>query len=202
MMAPMKPAALLLALVAGVACESSTRASHEPAPAAAVSAGDSLRVAPPPPRAPDSAAVPEALRGLVEAHNARRAAHCAPPLAWSTAVAAVAQRHADQLRAGGCNLIHSSGPYGENLFGASPAGGATAAAVVDSWYGEVARYSFARPGFSMETGHFTQVVWRGTTRLGCGVARCADSEVWVCNYDGPGNVEGQFPDNVRPAGCQ
>jgi uncharacterized protein YkwD len=197
----MKPTALLLALLA-VACESSTRATPEPAPMAAVSAGDSLRIAPPPPRAPDTAAVPEAMRGIVEAHNARRAAHCAPPLAWSTEVAAVAQRYADQLRAGGCNLNHSSGPYGENLFGASPAGGATTAAVVESWYGEVAQYNFARPGFGMDTGHFTQVVWRGTTRLGCGVARCADSEVWVCNYDGPGNVEGQFPDNVRPTGCR
>lgn len=194
------PPALALALFA---CESSsTRALPEPPPAAAVSAGDSLPVAPPPPPPAVSAAFPDALRGLVEAHNARRAAHCAPPLAWSPELAAVAQRHADRLGAGGCNLVHSSGPYGENLYGASPAGGPTPADVVGSWYEEAARYSFARPGFSMETGHFTQAVWRATQRVGCGLARCADGEVWVCSYDPPGNVEGQYRENVLPTGCR
>ena len=198
----MKPAAPLLAFVLLAACESSTRAAPEAPPMAAVSTGDSLRVAPPPSPPAVTPGVPEAMRGVVEAHNARRAAHCAPPLVWSPEVAAVAQRHADQLRGGGCNLTHSSGPYGENLYGASPAGGATPAAVVDSWYGEVAQYNFARPGFGMDTGHFTQVVWRATSRVGCGVARCADSEVWVCNYEGPGNVEGQYRENVLPVGCR
>jgi len=178
----MKPAALFLVMVASAACVSPPRTAS--------------------PAVPDGANVPEALRGIVEAHNTRRAAHCAPPLAWSPEVAAVAQRYADQLRAGGCAPTHSSGPYGENLFAASPVGSATAAAAVAGWYDEVARYDFARPGFGMDTGHFTQVVWRGSTRIGCGVARCADAEVWVCNYDGPGNVEGQFPTNVLPTRCR
>jgi hypothetical protein len=36
------------------------------------------------------------------------------------------------------------------------------------WYGEIAKYDFRRGGFSMDTGHFTQVVWRSTTTIGCG----------------------------------
>ena len=196
-------------LVLALGCRSSAGPAPESPSAAAVSVGDSPGTspgdspsAPPVAQAAVGTAVPDAMRGIVEAHNARRAAHCAPPLAWSPEVAAVAQRYADQLREGGCNLAHSSGPYGENLYGASPAGGTSAAAVVDAWYSEVAQYNPARPGFSMQTGHYTQVVWRGTARVGCGVARCADAEVWVCNYDPPGNVQGSYPENVAPTGCR
>lgn len=38
-------------------------------------------------------------------------------------------------------------------------------------------------------GHYTQVVWRDSERLGCGVGDCTGGgEIWVCNYDPPGNV--------------
>ena len=57
-------------------------------------------------------------------------------------------------------------------------------------------------GFSMKTGHFTQVVWRGTTAVGCGRSQCNGLDVWICQYDPPGNVEGQYRDNVRPTGCR
>jgi hypothetical protein len=54
----------------------------------------------------------------------------------------------------------------------------------------------------MQTGHFTQLVWVGTQRLGCGVAQCADMDVWVCRYDPPGNVQGRYQDNVLPTSCR
>jgi hypothetical protein len=70
------------------------------------------------------------------------------------------------------------------------------------WYGEVQQYAFPDGGFSMETGHFTQVVWRQTTQLGCGVSTCRGMDIWVCEYDPPGNVQGQYRQNVLPASCQ
>jgi hypothetical protein len=51
-------------------------------------------------------------------------------------------------------------------------------------------------------GHYTQIVWKTTTRLGCGVALCDQNspfmgfpkwEFWVCNYAPPGNYNGQRP---------
>jgi hypothetical protein len=42
-------------------------------------------------------------------------------------------------------------------------------------------------------GHYTQVVWSGTRELGCGVARSPSREIWVCNYNPPGNYIGQRP---------
>jgi len=55
----------------------------------------------------------------------------------------------------------------------------------------------------MKTGHFTQVVWKGTTSIGVGVATVPDpkygsSTVVVVNYSPPGNCQGQFPQNVLP----
>lgn len=189
-----------LAALALVGCDPAPRvASVTPA---AVTTGASRDTSSNAPESAQGDEVPAALRGIVEAHNRHRAAHCAPPLAWSSELAATAQRHAERLRSGGCNLVHSQGPYGENLFGASPAGQATPDVVVDDWYNEVTAYDMRHPGFGMRTGHFTQVVWKDTTRVGCAVARCQDSDVWVCNYDPPGNIADQFARNVSPTGCR
>jgi uncharacterized protein YkwD len=130
-----------------------------------------------------------------------RAQHCAPPLTWSPKVAASAQAWADHLRGRGCALEHSGGRYGENL-AAGTAGLLTPAAVTGMWYDESKRYSFAHGGFSMSTGHFTQLVWRDTRAVGCGVASCGGMDVWVCQYDPPGNVEGQYRENVLAKGCR
>ncbi len=139
-------------------------------------------------------------QGFVEAHNRVRAKHCASPLRWSKKLAASAQSWADGLAKRGCAMQHSGGKYGENL-AAGTRGMLDAAAAVAMWYGEAKSYSFRRGGFSMKTGHFTQVVWRGTKELGCGRASCGGMDVFVCQYDPPGNVEGQYRDNVQAPGC-
>jgi len=66
------------------------------------------------------------------------------------------------------------------------------------WYEEVGNYDFASPGFTMGTGHFTQVVWRNTSQVGCGRAACNGMVFWVCRYSPAGNFTGQFPENVQP----
>jgi hypothetical protein len=77
-----------------------------------------------------------------------------------------------------------------------------AGAVVAMWYDEVKQYSFRAASVSMKTGHFTQVVWRATTQVGCGRSQCNGLDVWICQYDPPGNVQGQFRENVLPTGCR
>ena len=42
-------------------------------------------------------------------------------------------------------------------------------------------------------GHYTQVVWKNTKLVGCGIASCGNSEIWVCNYSPPGNYVGERP---------
>ena len=47
------------------------------------------------------------------------------------------------------------------------------------------------------TGHFTQVVWKGTSEVGFGKAKDAKGLVIVvASYRPPGNIAGQFKNNV------
>jgi hypothetical protein len=98
--------------------------------------------------------------------------------------------------------VHSDTPFGENL-AAGTRGGFTPEDFVNLWYREVQSYRFKRGKFSMTTGHFTQLVWRSTKRVGCALSACKNGlDVLVCNYDPPGNVEGEFTDNVLPTSCK
>ncbi|MBC7974192.1 MAG: hypothetical protein H7138_04350, partial [Myxococcales bacterium] len=137
---------------------------------------------------------------FLTAHNAARAKHCAAPLIWSPKLAQIAQQWANALRDKGCQFGHSGGSTGENL-AAGTSGTLDPEAVVKMWYDEVSLYKFPNGGFSMKTGHFTQVVWRGTTQVGCGRSQCNGMDIWVCEYDPPGNWEGQYRENVKPTGC-
>ena len=138
---------------------------------------------------------------LVDAHNRYRAKHCAKPLTWSPKLAQVAQQWANALRDKGCAFGHSGGDLGENL-AAGTSGTLDADEVVRMWYDEVAHYRFPNGGFSAQTGHFTQVVWRGTARVGCGRSQCKGMDIWVCEYDPAGNWEGQYRENVLPTSCR
>ncbi|MBK9266614.1 MAG: Fis family transcriptional regulator [Polyangiaceae bacterium] len=143
---------------------------------------------------------PAVMNGMTAAHNEARAnanpapAKPMPPLTWSADLAAVAQAYAEK-----CIWEHSSNNYGENLYATS--GGDTPQDVVNAWVSEVQYYDYASDSCSDVCGHYTQVVWAETLRLGCGMAKCPDNapwgngpwEMWVCNYDPPGNWVGQKP---------
>ncbi|MDC0668454.1 CAP domain-containing protein [Nannocystis radixulma] len=141
---------------------------------------------------------PGPLRGITAAHNSVRAALGIPGLTWSPSVAQFAQQWADKLKAQGCIMQHrpfqgaDAQKYGENIFsswGYEP----TAQDVVNDWVSEEADYDYETNTCSGVCGHYTQVVWRNSKRLGCGMAVCDDKQVWVCNYDPAGNIWGEWP---------
>ncbi|XP_010531558.1 PREDICTED: pathogenesis-related protein 1 [Tarenaya hassleriana] len=125
-------------------------------------------------------------------HNIARAKVRVKPLKWDDGLASVAQDYANQ-RAGDCALVHSTGPYGENL--AFGSGDLTAAQAVAMWVGEKSSYDYySNSCRGPACGHYTQVVWRDTARLGCGKVKCeSGSTIIVCNYDPPGNYIGTKP---------
>lgn len=131
---------------------------------------------------------------ILNAHNTKRALHKdTSALSWSDKLASYAQDYADKYDCSG-TLTHSGGPYGENL-----ALGYDAAGSVNAWYGEIKDYNWNNPTFSSSTGHFTQVVWKSSTEVGCGIKKCGNS--WgsyvICSYNPAGNFLGKFDQNVE-----
>lgn len=126
--------------------------------------------------------------------NAARASLGLPPLAWDERVASYARWYA-QSRRGDCALVHSSGPYGENLFWGSGTGWAPAQAVA-AWVSERPRYDYWSNSCSGGMcGHYTQIMWRSTRRVGCAMVTCYNGRgtFITCNYDPPGNYVGVRP---------
>ena len=151
--------------------------------------------------------------GMLAAHNRARAKVGAKALTWSKDLARHAQKWADRM-ARDCTLRHrTDGRYGENLGAAASNMGAPRSSpdqVVGHWLAEKQCWKYgafrktdrcssscARDLQSTGCGHYTQVVWSGTSKVGCGRATCSkrgmDWEFWVCNYDPRGNVVGEKP---------
>ncbi|CAF1407867.1 unnamed protein product [Adineta steineri] len=138
-------------------------------------------------------------------HNYLRARHCARPLQLDNQLNTIAQNYAQYL-ASTNKFQHSNNGYGENLWMSSSSAPITTIdgeEATQDWYDEIKYYSFSKPGFSSQTGHFTQVVWGGSTHLGVGIAFSSNSRsvYIVTNYYPPGNYQGQFGQHVSPANC-
>lgn len=132
----------------------------------------------------------------VTIHNKYRALHEAAGLEWDSALAEYAYKHASQ-----CVFEHSHGPYGENL----AAGYRSTEAAITAWYEEEKLYSYTNPQFSKATGHFTQLVWKSTRKVGCAVVPCnglhgTPGNYVACEYSPAGNIinPGYFSKNVTP----
>ncbi|XP_022756536.1 pathogenesis-related protein PR-1-like [Durio zibethinus] len=127
--------------------------------------------------------------------NAARAAIGMRPLDWDPRLASYAQWYANQRRED-CALKHSNGPYGENIFWGS-GDGWTPAEAAAAWVSERKWYSYWSNSCAEgeECGHYTQIVWGGTKRVGCARVVCDEGMgvFMTCNYDPPGNYIGDRP---------
>jgi hypothetical protein len=130
---------------------------------------------------------------LLAAHNAYRASLGLPPLRWSDRLAADAQQWADHLAETG-TFEHSGA--GQNLAMAT-AGTESLTQLVDLWGSEQAHFTdgyfpaISTTGNWMDVGHYSQIIWRTTTEVGCGFAENEGRDILVCDYDPPGNVMGE-----------
>jgi pathogenesis-related protein 1 len=140
--------------------------------------------------------------GFVAAHNLHRAdvspaaSPALPPVTWSNELAAQARAWAER-----CKFDHSDTDLGENLSARTDL--ADPEVIVAAWAaeGEAFDYKRNRCASGEVCGHYTQVVWRDSTQIGCGVAQCGaggpfgDQEwfLWVCNYSPAGNWTGKRP---------
>lgn len=117
---------------------------------------------------------------ILKVSNAYRKQHSASPLVWNETLAEYAFHYAKK-----CKWEHSHGPYGENLATGYP----NTTSAVSEWGDERDLYDFKKPtGFTEETGHFTQLVWKATEKVGCAVVDCGYKSN---NDDEGGKIEGQ-----------
>ncbi|KAJ6777346.1 CYSTEINE-RICH SECRETORY PROTEIN-RELATED [Salix koriyanagi] len=117
----------------------------------------------------------------LNAHNNARAQVGVGNMVWDNNVAAYAK------------LVHSGGPYGENLAGGS--GDLSGSDAVKMWVDEKPKYDYnSNTCVGGECRHYTQVVWRKSVRLGCAKARCNNGGTIIsCNYDPRGNYVNERP---------
>ena len=107
-----------------------------------------------------------------------------------------------------CTYQHNAGrgERGENIAASAPPGHWTASDVVAAWASEAQDYDYATNTCALgkECGHYTQLVWRNSLRVGCAHQVCDTNwpfapsppgrwDFWVCDYEPPGNWVGQKP---------
>jgi pathogenesis-related protein 1 len=150
----------------------------------------------------------------LDGQNAARAAVGEAPLVWNSIAAQVAAEWAPM-----CNWEHNpnrdadyqalgggTGGLGENIAAGEPS--ETPQAGVASWVAEGAWFTDTPGGGTCnapsgeDCGHYTQIVWKATTSVGCAHVTCTtgspfgDSNPWdfnVCDYAPPGNYVGESP---------
>lgn len=136
---------------------------------------------------------------LLAIHNRERTAAGVPLLQWDPALAAAAAVYARELAALG-RLEHSPRQtrpgQGENLWMGTH-NAYTLKAMANAWAGEKRIFragtfpDVSRSGNWSDVAHYTQMIWRGTTRVGCAIGQGRAWDVLVCRYAPAGNVMGQ-----------
>lgn len=166
---------------------------------------------------------------ILTGQNTLRVTHQVSTFTTDSALAAGAQAWAENMAKTG-TFAHASSTElngaGENIFKLSTTASTYAPdalakqAVTDStrsWYKELQYYDFSNPGMSntpgQAIGHFTQLVWKASTSVGCGTASSLNPTPYVsggnsymmyeyyvvCRYSPAGNLAGAYADNVKPA---
>ena len=131
---------------------------------------------------------------IVAAHNQYRTELSVPPLTWSDKLATDAQGWADELARSG-SFHHSDTPDGENLWAGS-SNYYSQTSMVGTWGDEKSQYingTFPDVTKGGVVGHYTQIIWRNTTQVGCGLASGNGMDYFVCRYNPAGNFIGEKP---------
>jgi len=154
----------------------------------------------------------ELINAFVKAHNDARAGNLVPtpspalpPVTWDAVLADSAYNYLSQCESADGTLVDhnesrtkdyaalgGSDYVGENIYASSGSSVAPADAV-SSWMGEAPKYV---AGDVNSAGHYTQVVWRDSVRIGCAIVNCPSvrfHNTVLCDYAPGGNITGQTP---------
>lgn len=139
---------------------------------------------------------------VVAAHNRERSTSGTPPLMWDESLAKGAREWADHL-ARTDRFAHSPDEPGAEAIGENIWGGTAARyqpeAMVSLWVAEKKFFKLgtfpenSTTGNVQDVSHYTQLMWRSSRKVGCGVSRGAREDILVCRYASAGNIIGQRP---------
>lgn len=139
---------------------------------------------------------------ILSTHNEERRALGMPALQWDSALARRAQIWADHLATEN-KFEHSPNIPGEPLEGENIWGGTSGhyqpEDMVDLWIAEKAYFrsgifpANSTTGSVQDVSHYTQLIWRKTGKVGCGISQGRTEEIMVCRYSEPGNRHGMHP---------
>lgn len=143
---------------------------------------------------PSYSRYPSFTSAILNSTNTFREQHNASAVSWNSTLEDFAREYLGDMSSDDCEFEHSGGPYGENL----AMGYQNATGAVEGWGDERDKYDFHDQGFHESTGHFTQLVWKNTTDVGCARKLC-DERGWyvVCEYWPRGNVQGEYDEEVQ-----
>jgi len=129
---------------------------------------------------------------MLSEHNKYRATAGAPPLVWDATLAKAAQAWAGAGHMDHSKALGAFKTYGENIHMSCPKD--TPVTACKWWHDEISKY---HGGNSFNAAHYTQMVWKSTTKVGCGKgpASCG-GDLWVCQYLPMGNQYNHFTQNV------
>jgi len=142
---------------------------------------------------------------IVAAHNAERAAVGAPPLVWDNALGSAAALYAQQMAFTG-RFEHSDRKarrgVGENLWMGTH-GAYSVEAMVGAWASEKRMFvpgifpNNSRTGNWIDIGHYSQMIWPASQRVGCALASTARTDYLACRYAPAGNIDGKWVGPMR-----
>ncbi len=130
-----------------------------------------------------------------------------PPVTWDYTLADVAYNYLSKCPGGNVTLaphnanrttdyaaLGGTDYVGENIY-ATTAATVTPADAVNSWMSEASAYDYTTNNITA-AGHYTQVVWRASVRIGCAIVNCSNYQypnTILCDYAPGGNITGQKP---------
>ena len=147
---------------------------------------------------------------FLEEHNKYRKMHGVPNLELDNQLIRLATAYAESLAKNpNNNYLVPSGNYyegdeklGENLFQCNKRSCTIEnyTQPLTTWYKEMQFYNFNTNAGEKGTANFTQMVWKNTKKLGCGVALKTETNYKVvCYYLPEGNIPEKYDINVFPA---
>ena len=136
---------------------------------------------------------------ILATHNVERATVGLAPLVWDDKLGVQAAQYAFHLamsRRFAHSERNSRGATGENLWMGTRRA-FSVEAMVANWASEKRLFkpgifpAISRNGSWHQVGHYTQMVWPATRRVGCALASNAGEDYLVCRYFPAGNVHGE-----------